>query len=377
MASLFDPVTLGALGLRNRMAMAPLTRNRSPGSVPGDLSLEYYRQRATAGLIISEATAISPSAQGYAAVPGLYTSEQLAGWRRVTDAVHAAGGVIFAQLWHVGRISHVTLQPYGRPPVAPSAIRAKARTYLIQPDGAGGFVETSQPRELTFAEIRQVIDDYGRAADAAVRVAGFDGVELHAANGYLVDQFLRSSSNHRTDDYGGPVANRCRFLFEVADALVGAVGADRVGIRLSPVGTSNDVFDAEPQPLFDHAVRGLGRRGLGYLHIVRGTPGKKPQATEGAPGFDAAGFDYDELRRGWRESGGDGLWMLNNGYDRDAAKSAIESGEADMISFGRAFLANPDLVRRFALGAPLNEPDVRTFYGGGAAGFTDYPPLNR
>ncbi len=361
---------MGAFDLRNRMAMAPLTRNRSPGSVPGDLSVEYYRQRATAGLIISEATAISPSAQGYAAVPGLYAPEQLAGWRRVTDAVHAAGGVIFAQLWHVGRISHVSLQPDRRPPAAPSAIRAKARTYLIEPDGTGRFVETSEPRELTQVEIAQIVGDFGRAADAAVRQAGFDGVELHAANGYLVDQFLRSGSNHRIDDYGGSIANRCRFLFEVVDALVGALGPDRVGVRLSPVGTSNDVFDAEPQPLFDHAVRGLGRHGLGYLHIVRGTPGKRPQSTEDDPRFD-----YDQLRRSWRESGGDGLWMLNNGYDLDAAQSAIERGEADMISFGRAFLANPDLVKRFALGAPLNEPDVPTFYGGGAAGFTDYPVL--
>ena len=270
MTTLFDPLRAGDLTLANRIVMAPLTRNRSPNAVPSDLSVTYYSQRATAGLIVTEATAISHQGQGYANVPGLYGADQLAGWKRVTDAVHRGGGKIVVQLWHVGRISHNTLQPGGGKPVAPSAIRANSKTFLVKPDGSGEFAETSEPRALDAAELPGIVDDFRRAAKAAIEVAGFDGVEIHGANGYLIDQFLRSGTNHRSDAYGGSIENRTRFLFEVVDAVTGAVGAGRTGIRLSPVTPANDASDSDPQPLFNHVVAGLGGRGLAYIHIVEG-----------------------------------------------------------------------------------------------------------
>ena len=369
MPTLFDPVTIGELSLANRIAMAPLTRNRSPNAVPGAAVAEYYVQRATAGLIISEGTAISHQGQGYADVPGLYGPEQLAGWRKVTDAVHQAGGRIVTQLWHVGRISHKTLQPGGAKPVAPSAVQAKAKTYLINEDGSGGFTEASEPRALELAEISGIVDDYRRAAKAAVEEAGFDGVEIHAANGYLIDQFLRSNSNQRSDAYGGSIENRARFLFEVVDAVIeGAGGAGRVGIRLSPVTPSNDASDPEPQPLFEYVVRGLGARGLAFIHTIEGSTGGPRDHQQGEKAFD-----YDAYKAAYRDAGGKGAWMVNNGYDRELAKDAIESGRADLVAFGRAYIANPDLVARLRDGLDFNVPDRKTFYGGGAEGYTDYP----
>ena len=368
MATLFDPLRVGDLALANRIVMAPLTRNRSPNAVPGDLSVTYYGQRATAGLIVTEATAISHQGQGYANVPGLYGADQLAGWKRVTDAVHRGGGKIVVQLWHVGRISHNTLQPRGGKPVAPSAIRANSKTFLVKPDGSGEFAETSEPRALEAAELPGIVDDFRRAAKAAIEVAGFDGVEIHGANGYLLDQFLRSGTNHRGDDYGGSIENRARLLFEVVDAVTGAVGAGRTGLRLSPVTPANDASDADPQPLFNHVVAGLGSRGLAYVHIVEG-------ATGGARDFRQGDrpFDYAELKATYRQAGGAGAWLVNNGYDKDLAEKAVGDGYADLVAFGKLFIANPDLVSRLKRNAELNAPDKATFYGGDARGYTDYP----
>lgn len=370
MTSLFDPATVGAMTLTNRVAMAPLTRNRSPKSVPGALTATYYQQRASAGLIVSEGTPITQQGQGYADVPGLYTPEALAGWRQATDAVHAAGGKIVAQIWHVGRISHTSLQPNGGQPVAPSAITAKSKTYVINPDGTGGFVETSAPRALTLEEIPGILEDYRKAARAAVDVAGFDGVEIHAANGYLIDQFLRSGTNHREDAYGGSIENRTRFLFEVAKAVADEIGGDRTGIRLSPVTAANDAFDPEPQPLFNRAVERLAPLGLAFIHVVEGQTGGARDFTQGENAFD-----YVALKAAYRNAGGKGAWMVNNGYTGEMAQHAVESGYADIVSFGRPFIANPDLVRRLKEDAPLNPLDATTLYGGGAKGYTDYPTL--
>jgi N-ethylmaleimide reductase len=368
MTTLFDPLKAGDLALANRIVMAPLTRNRSPNAVPGELSVTYYRQRATAGLIVTEATAITHQGQGYADVPGLYAPEQLASWKKVTDAVHAAGGKIVVQLWHVGRISHNTLQPGGGKPVAPSAIRAKSKTFLIASDGTGSFAETSEPRALEKSELPGIVDDYRRATRAAIKQAGFDGVEIHAANGYLIDQFLRSGSNHRTDDYGGSIENRARFLFEVVDAVAAAAGAGRTGIRLSPVTPANDSSDPDPQPLFEHVVRGLASRGLAYIHVIEG-------ATGGARDFQQGDkpFDYASFKSVYRNSGGTGAWLVNNGYDKQLAEAAIAEGSADLVAFGKLFIANPDLVRRLRQGHELNSVDTATFYGGGPKGYTDYP----
>ncbi|PWL17145.1 alkene reductase [Falsochrobactrum shanghaiense] len=370
MATLFGPVTVGDLELANRIVMAPLTRNRSPRAVPNDLNVTYYEQRASAGLIITEATAISHQGQGYADVPGLYSPEQLAGWKRVTEAVHKAGGRIVAQMWHVGRISHNSLQPNGEKPVAPSAITAKAKTYLVHEDGTGEFAPTSEPRALERSEIEEIVATYAKAAKDAVDVAGFDGVEIHAANGYLIDQFLRSGSNHRSDEYGGSIENRARFLFEVVGAITRAVGGGKVGIRLSPVTPANDASDSDPQPLFDYVVEKLGGYGLAYIHIVEG-------ATGGARDFQQGPqpFDYARLKQIYRDAGGKAAWMVNNGYDRELAEKAIASGEADLVAFGKPFIANPDLVRRLKDNAPLNELDQQNMYGGGAKGYTDYPVL--
>ena len=370
MTTLFDPLKAGDLTLANRIVMAPLTRNRSPNAVAGDLSVTYYRQRASAGLIVTEATAITQQGQGYADVPGLYAPEQLAGWRKVTDAVHEAGGKIVVQLWHVGRISHNSLQPGSGKPVAPSAIRANSKTFLIKPDGTGEFAETSEPRALDRSELPGIVNDFRRAAKAAIEIAGFDGVEIHGANGYLVDQFLRAGSNHRTDDYGGSIENRSRFLFEVVDAVASAVGAGRTGIRLSPVTPANDSSDSDPQPLFNHVASGLGTRGLAYIHVVEG-------ATGGARDFRQGDrpFDYASFKAAYRGAGGTGAWLLNNGYDKALAEAAVAEGRADLIAFGKLFIANPDLVRRFRQGDELNSPDKATFYGGGAKGYTDYPAV--
>jgi len=365
MTHLFEPISVGQLALSNRIVMAPLTRNRAPGAVPTALMASYYQQRASAGLLISEATAISHQGQGYADVPGLYAPEQIAGWKRVTDAVHASGGKIVTQLWHVGRVSHTELQPGGGAPVAPSALRARTKTVLIK-DGVASFVETSEPRALELAEIPGLIEAYRKAALAAIE-AGFDGVEIHAANGYLIDQFLKTGSNQRTDAYGGSIPNRARLLLEVAQVVTGAIGGGRTGIRLSPVTPANDVLDADPQPLFDYVVRQLAPLGLAYLHLIEG-------ATGGARELADRPFDYAALRASYRAAGGQGAWMVNNGYDLALAQNALQSG-ADLVAFGKAYIANPDLVARLQQGGPFNEPDRSTFYGGGAKGYTDYPAL--
>lgn len=368
MTTLFDPTTVGAISVANRIAMAPLTRNRSPNAVPGPYAVEYYTQRAAAGLLITEATAISHQGQGYADVPGLYGADQLAAWRKVTDAVHAAGGKIVTQLWHVGRISHDSLQPGGGKPVAPSAIRAKSNTYLVNADGTGSFADTSEPRALGLDELPGIVEDFRRATKAAVGEAGFDGVEIHAANGYLIDQFLRSGSNHRTDAYGGSIENRARFLFEVVDAVVEAAGGDRVGIRLSPVTPANDASDPDPQPLFEHVVKGLASRGLAYVHVIEGATGGARDFVQGE-----AAFDWDAFKAAYRDAGGTGAWIVNNGYTRALAQEAVASGRADLVAFGRPFIANPDLVDRLRRDLPLAEPERATMYGGGAKGYVDYP----
>jgi N-ethylmaleimide reductase len=367
MHSLFEPVHVGAWDLANRIVMAPLTRNRSPGGIPGLMVAEYYAQRASAGLVVAEATAISPQALGYADVPGLYTSEQLAGWQRVTNAVHEAGGKIVVQLWHVGRVSHVELQPGRAAPVAPSALAARTKTVLLR-EGQPKFVETSVPRALEPAELPGIVGDFHRAAVRAMEEGGFDGVEIHAANGYLLDQFLRSSANRRDDAYGGSVANRARLTLEVAQAVAEAVTPQRTGIRLSPVSPANDIGDDDAQALFGHVVRELAPLDLAYVHVVEGS-------TSGPRELADRPFDYAALRAAYRGAGGSGSWMVNNGYDKALAQRAVEGGAADLVAFGKPFIANPDLVRRLRENAPLNVPDKSTFYGGGARGFVDYPAL--
>ncbi|MCQ4631010.1 alkene reductase [Shinella sp. CPCC 100929] len=369
MTSLFDPLKIGDIQLANRIVMAPLTRNRSPGAVPNTLNAAYYEQRATAGLLITEATAITHQGQGYADVPGLYKPEALEGWKQVTDAVHKAGGKIVVQMWHVGRISHDTLQPNGGKPVAPSAIRAKSKTYLINEDGTGTFAETSEPRALELNELPGIIEDYRRAARAAID-AGFDGVEIHAANGYLIDQFLRSGSNVRTDEYGGSIENRARLLFQVVDAITAEIGAGRTAIRISPVTPANDSSDPNPQPLFTYVVEGLAKYGLAYIHVIEGATGGPRDHQQGD-----TPFDYAALRAAYQAAGGKAAWMVNNGYNRELAIDAIEENKADLVAFGKLFIANPDLVERLKNDTVLNAPDQGTFYGGGAKGYTDYPIL--
>ena len=368
-STLFDPIQIGDLRLANRIAMAPLTRNRAPDAVPADITATYYAQRASAGLLITEATAISHQAQGYADVPGLYGTEQLDGWKKVTTAVHKAGGKIVTQLWHVGRISHTSLQPDGADPVAPSAVVAKSKTFVIDRDtGKGRFVPTSTPRALDASELPGIVHTYAAAARNAVETAGFDGVEIHGANGYLLDQFLKTGANQRTDDYGGSIANRARLLLEVTRAIVEEIGGGRTGIRLSPVTPANDIVDADPQPLFDHVVRHLGPLGLAYIHVIEGATGG-PREVEGRP------VDYAALKAAYRAAGGKGAWMVNNAYTRELADAALANG-ADIVAFGRPFIANPDLVARLKANAPLNEVNRATLYGGGAEGYTDYPALS-
>ena len=365
MTTLFDPLRAGNLQLANRIAMAPLTRNRAPGAIPTPLMAQYYSQRASAGLLITEATAISPQAQGYSDVPGLYSTEQLDGWKKVTEAVHKADGKIVVQLWHVGRVSHTSLQPDNQAPVAPSAIRAHTKTVLIQ-DGVPTFTDTSMPRALDAAELPGIVQDYRHAARNAI-ACGFDGIEIHGANGYLLDQFLKTGANQRTDDYGGSLKNRTRLLLEVVRAIVDEIGAGRTAIRLSPVTPANDIVDEHPQQLFDYLLHQLGPLGLAYIHIIEG-------ATGGARELPERPFDYAHLKSVYRAAGGQGAWMVNNAYDKALAEAALAGG-ADIVAFGRPYIANPDLVERLQRNVPLNTPDRATFYGGGAHGYTDYPAL--
>jgi N-ethylmaleimide reductase len=358
-SNLFTPFTLGRVVVRNRIAMAPLTRNRAQAGTdaPHELNAEYYAQRADAGLIIAEATQISPYGKGYAFTPGIYSPEQIAGWRLVTEAVHQRGGTIFLQLWHVGRFSHPSLQPGGLLPVAPSAIApVDQRTFLED----GEFAAVGTPRALALNELPGIVDDYADAARKALD-AGFDGVEVHAANGYLLDQFLRDGSNTRTDRYGGDVENRMRLVLEVVRAVVDAAGAGRTGIRLSPVSPASGAFDSDPQAVFFPLVRELSRFGLAYVHVVEGH-------TQGPREFH--GFDFEALRREF-----DGPWIVNNGYDRAMAVDAIARGHADLVAFGRPFISNPDLVERLRIDAPLNGVDWKHTFGGEAQGYTDYPTL--
>ena len=368
---LFTPLQAGGLALRSRIAMAPLTRNRAPGALANARMATYYRQRANpetgAGLIITEATAISHQGQGYADVPGIWSAEQVQAWRAVTEAVHAEGGRIVMQLWHVGRVSHTSLQPGGAAPVAPSAVAAKTKTVLLV-DGQAQFVETSVPRALAADELPGIVQDYRRAAANAI-AAGFDGVEVHAANGYLIDQFLRRGSNQRSDAYGGSVDNRARFLNEVMQAVVAEIGGGRTGIRLSPVTPANDASDDQPQPLFEHVVRALAPLGLAYVHVIEGSTGGPREHQQGP-----TPFDYTALRQAYRQAGGQGAWMVNNGYDLPMAQQALADG-ADIVAFGRPFIANPDLGARLRQGGPFNSLDRATLYGGGDAGYLDYPAL--
>ncbi|WP_374565061.1 alkene reductase [Ideonella sp.] len=365
-ASLYDPLRMGDIALANRIVMAPLTRNRAgAGQVPTQLMTEYYRQRANpetgAGLIVTEASQISPMGQGYLDTPGIYSPEQVAGWKRVTDAVHGEGGKIVIQLWHVGRISHVSLLPGGAQPVSSTNRPANGKTFI-----AGGFAPVSAPRALRTDEIPGLIADYRRAAGLAMQ-AGFDGVELHAANGYLIEQFLRDSINDRSDDYGGSVENRTRLLAEVLQAITAEIGGGRTGVRLSPITPSNDAGqDSDAQATYGRALERVAPLGLAYVHVVEGaTGGPRDLSAQGV-----APFDYAALRAHHR-----GAWMVNNAYDRPMAEAAVHNGTADLVAFGKLFIANPDLGRRLRQGAPLNPLDTATLYGGDAHGYTDYPAL--
>lgn len=358
--ALYQPFQLGRITLANRMVMAPLTRNRAEtGNVPGPMTIDYYAQRAGVGLIIAEATQVSAQAQGYYATPGVHSPEQIAAWKKVTDAVHAKGGKIFLQMWHTGRMSHTAFQPGEKAPVAPSAIRADAKTFIP----GEGYVDTSTPRALETAEIAGIVQDFRTAARNAIE-AGFDGIEVHGAHGYLLDAFLRDGANHRTDAYGGSVENRARFLLEVMAAVTAEIGADRVGVRLSPVSPVNDSKESNPQPLFEYVVREIAKLKPVYIHVVEGHTGG-PR--------DNAPFDYAALHRLY-----DGVWMVNNGYTKEMAQEAVASGQADLVSFGRLMITNPDLPRRFQQNAPLNEPykDAPLYGGVGPHGYTDYPSLS-
>jgi N-ethylmaleimide reductase len=352
---LFTPVQVGPYTLPNRIVMAPLTRNRaSAGNVPTAMNATYYTQRASAGLIISEATQVSPQGVGYPATPGIHSPAQVEGWQLVTDAVHAHGARIFLQLWHVGRISHPSLQPDGALPVAPSAIapEGEAQTYA----GMQPFVT---PRALEISEIPGIVEQFRQGAKNAL-AAGFDGVEIHGANGYLIDQFLRDGTNHRTDAYGGSLENRTRFLLEVTEAVTNVWGGDRVGVRLSPSGTFNSMGDSDPKATFSYAIDSLNQFNLAYLHLL------EPSEADLRHGGTAIPVSY--FRPTFK-----GTAIANWDYDRDKANAALSEGIADLVSFGRLYIANPDLPERFRLDAPLNEPDPATFYGGNEKGYTDYP----
>ncbi|MGR4973569.1 alkene reductase [Pseudomonas sp. LARHCG127] len=354
--NLFTPYTLGNLTLSNRVVLAPLTRNRAgQGFVPSEFAATYYSQRASAGLLISEASQISRQGQGYQDTPGIYTPAQIDGWRKVTDAVHTKGGRIFLQLWHVGRVSHVDLQENGAAPVAPSALRPATKVFVNN-----RFEDVSEPRALDIDELPGIVNDFRQAAANAI-AAGFDGVEIHGANGYLLDQFLKDGANVRTDAYGGSIENRARLLLEVTAAVVEEIGAERTGLRLSPVSPANGVSSSAPQAQFDYLVDQLNALDIVYLHVVEGATGG-PR--------DVAPFDFGSLRQRFRNT-----YIANNGYDLDLATARLVGDQADLIAFGRPFIGNPDLVERLKTGSPLSAFNPATLYGGGAAGYIDYPTL--
>ncbi|MDN2483148.1 alkene reductase [Vibrio agarivorans] len=358
--SLFQSVKLGQLTLNNRIVMPPMTRSRAsqPGNVANEMMATYYAQRASAGLIVAEGTQISPMGQGYAWTPGIYSPEQIAGWKKVTDAVHAENGVIFAQLWHVGRVTHPD-NIGGEQPISSSALKAEnVKVFIDNGSDEPGFVDVVEPREMTKEDIKSVIQEYHQAALNAVE-AGFDGIELHAANGYLINQFIDSESNNRTDEYGGSLENRLRFLDEVVAALVDAIGADKVGVRLAPLTTLNGTVDANPFETYPAAAKVLDKHNIAYMHIAE-------------VDWDDAPETPVSFKRDMRESFKNVLIWAGK-YDADKAEQAINDGLADMVGFGRPFVANPDLPARIENGYPLAPHDPNTLFGGGEAGLTDYP----
>jgi N-ethylmaleimide reductase len=365
MTSLFDTIKLGDITLANRIVMAPLTRMRSkqPGNIPSQMNAEYYEQRASAGLIITEATQISQQAQGYPGTPGIHSLEQVAGWKLVTDAVHHHGSKIFLQLWHVGRISHSSHQPQGKLPVAPSAIKPSGKVFTADWKQA----EFETPHALEISEIKDILADYAKACENA-KLAGFDGVEVHGANGYLLDQFLQDGSNKRSDEYGGSIANRAKFLLEVVDIAISVWGKDRVGLRLSPYGAFNDMSDSDPLALFGYVLEELSRREIAYVHVV------EPRATS-AGGSDAIVADAPSAVDLLRKKFG-GVFISAGGYTPETAIDAVENGTVDAVAFGRLYIANPDLPKRIKSGAELNKYNRATFYGGAEIGYTDYPFLS-
>ncbi len=349
MSLLLSPLRVGDLHLPNRVFMSPLTRSRSgPTRVPNALNVEYYRQRAGAGLILTEATAVTPEGVGYADTPGIWSAEQVEGWKAVTAAVHSAGGRIFLQLWHVGRISHPLFLD-GALPVAPSAIAPRGHVSLVRPE-----TPYVVPRALERNELPRIVEVYRRGAQNAL-LAGFDGVEIHGANGYLLDQFLQDHSNQRTDDYGGSIENRARLMLEVTDAVTGVWGASRVGMHLAPRGDAHDVGDSNPLATFGYVARELGKRGIAFI------------AARERIGDNRIGPQLKKIFGG--------VYVANEGFDQAGAEAVLAAGEADAVAFGRLFIANPDLPKRFATGAALNAPQPPTFYSGGANGYTDYPAL--
>jgi N-ethylmaleimide reductase len=354
---LFSPCTLNGLRLQNRIALSPLTRTRADmEGRPGPLQATYYAQRASAGLLITEATAVVPEGRGGAFIPGLWDDSQIAAWKLTTDAVHEKGGLIFCQLWHAGRLSHSTLDPQGRAPVAPSPMRQPGKVF-----GATGFVDFEEARALTLDEIKELIDKYRQAAKRA-KAAGFDGVELHAAHSYLIDAFLRDMTNKRTDAYGGSIENRCRLMVEVLKAILEVWPGERVAVRLAPIGHAYDAWDSNPGPLFTYAVEQLNALGIGWLDMVEGDTGVSRTAEPS--------FDLQKLRKLFK-----GVVIANNLYDRALAIEARAKNTADIIAFGRPFIGNPDLVERLKRDAPLTVADPMTYYGGGAKGYIDFPTL--
>jgi len=354
-SDLFSPIKLGGLTLPNRVFMAPMTRNRAPDNIANAMMAKYYRQRASGGLLITEGSQISEQAVGYPATPGIYSDAQVTGWKQVTDAVHEAGGHIYLQLWHCGRVSHPDFHG-GKPAVAPSSIRPAGDAFTFE-----GLKPFETPRELSLSEVADVIEDYRKGAANSI-AAGFDGVEIHGANGYLLDQFLRDGSNQRNDAYGGSLENRAKLILEVTEAVCAEVGADRVGIRLSPLQPFNDIKDSNPEATFSYVVEQLNRFGLAYLHVT--------EMGSEVPGAAGPAFDLGKLRAIWN-----GVYITNAGYDADKGNAAIAAGDADAIAFGVPFLANPDLVARLKAGAEFNAPDMDTFYGGDEHGYSDYPIL--
>ena len=365
---LFQPYRLGPFTLPHRIVMAPLTRSRArqPGNVPSSLAACYYAQRASAALIVSEATQVSMQGQGYAWTPGIHSPEQVEAWHRVTKAVHQANGLIFNQLWHVGRISHPALQPDNMLPVAPSAIIPEGKAFIENERGEGQLVPFVRPRALNIEEMPYIVRQYERAARNA-QTADFDGVEIHAANGYLLDQFIETGTNRRTDAYGGPVENRARLLFEVAEALMPIWGPDRIGVRLSPMGKLNDIHDDNPEATFGYIAERLSDYGFAYLHIVNPAMEQMQNGQEPDP---RALKMVNLIRKKYR-----GTLIVAGGFGADTAARWLREGKADLIAFGRKFIANPDLPERIRLGAPLNTDDPTTYYGGGEKGYTDYPSL--